>query len=456
MWKLQATVIGLLAAGWVSIAADAVACDGRRPAPFCAGAAAIEITPPAGAGQHRGRSTGALDRLHAKALVFSQGDQQAALVVCDLCKVWPDLSDAVRREASARTGIPRCNISVTATHTHTGPLYRDDLDSFIQKIAGAVIEAHSAVRPVGLQTVTVQQRGIAFNRRYLMKDGSVSFNPGFRNPDVVRPAGPTDPDVAFLLFRDASDQTPLACLTTFAMHLDTVGGLKYSADYPFFLGESLREELGEGLVSVFGTSPCGNVNHNDVFQSKPVPGHETVTRHIGSSLGTALRAALPRLSEASRPCLAVRSRVVQAPLQQYSEADLEWVKQVQEDDRTLPFLPQMMRDRILSLAAMRKESETMPLEIHVMRLSDDIAVVTLPGEPFVKLGMAVKRDSPFSTTLVIELANDGNPNYIPDRNGFAQGGYEAINSRVAPGGGELLVDTALGLLRELAAESDGL
>jgi len=448
-------IVVCVAVGGESVAFGVAAAAECRAAPFCVGAAVVDITPPFGAPQHRGRSTGALDQLHAKALVFTQRDQQAALVVCDLCKVWPDLSQAVRREASGKTGIPFSNISVTATHTHTGPLYRDDLEGFIQKIAKVVIHAHSTVRPAVLQTATVQQQGIAFNRRYFMKNGGVRFNPGFQNPDVVRPAGPTDPQVGFLLFRNANDQVPIASLTTFAMHLDTVGGLKYSADYPFFLSELLRHELGEGLVSMFGTGPCGNVNHFDVSGPRPMPGHQGVTRHIGGSLGTTIRAALPDLATARRPCLAVRSRMVHVPLQRYSKDDLVWARQVHDDARQLSFLQQMKRDRILSLETMRKGGETMPLEVQVLRLSDEVAIVTLSGEIFVELGIAVKKGSPFSTTLVIELANDGSPNYIPNRKAFSQGGYEVINSRLAAGGGEMLVDAAVQLLQELAPESSG-
>lgn len=453
-WDLRTLIVVCMAIGWESVASGAAVADACRPAPFCVGAASVDITPAIGAGQHRGRSTGAVDPLHAKALVFRQGNQQAALVVCDVCKVWPDLSEAVRREASGKTGIPLSNISITATHTHTGPLYREDLDGFIRKIAKVVIDADTTAWPVVLQTATVEQQGIAFNRRYFMKNGAVRFNPGFENPDVVRPAGPTDPDVGFLLFRTANDQVPIASLTTFAMHLDTVGGLKYSADYPFFLSESLREELGEGLVSVFGTGPCGNVNHFDVSGPRPMPGHEGVTRHIGGSLGTTIRAALPDLATARRPCLAVGSRVVHVPFQRYSKDDLVWARQVRKDTRQLSFLEQMKRDRILSLEAMRKEGETMRLEVQVLRLSEDVAIVTLPGEIFVELGIAVKQGSPFPTTLVIELANDGSPNYIPNRNAFSQGGYEVINSRLAPGGGEMLVAAALQLLKELAPESE--
>ncbi len=81
-------------------------------------------------------------------------------------------------------------------------------------------------------------------------------------------------------------------------------------------------------------------------------------------------------------------------------------------------------------------------------MSDDVAIVALPGEVFVELGMAIKKASPFATTLVIELANNS-PAYIPTREAFFDGDYEVVNSRVKPGGGEKLVDTALRLLREL-------
>ncbi len=72
----------------------------------------------------------------------------------------------------------------------------------------------------------------------------------------------------------------------------------------------------------------------------------------------------------------------------------------------------------------------------------------LPGEIFVELGLAIKQASPFKHTLVIELSND-NPAYIPTEKAFKEGGYETINSRIEPGGGEQLVAEALRLLKAL-------
>ena len=84
----------------------------------------------------------------------------------------------------------------------------------------------------------------------------------------------------------------------------------------------------------------------------------------------------------------------------------------------------------------------------VSALGNDVAFVSLPGEIFVELGLEIKKRSPFAHTHLIELAN-GAIGYIPNRPAYAEGAYEVVSARCAAGGGELLVETAVGLLREL-------
>jgi len=78
-----------------------------------------------------------------------------------------------------------------------------------------------------------------------------------------------------------------------------------------------------------------------------------------------------------------------------------------------------------------------------------VTLVGLPGEVFVDLGLAIKQASPFATTLVIELCQDA-PGHIPTEKAFTEGSYETVNSRIAPGGGEKMTQTAIRLLKELA------
>jgi hypothetical protein len=145
--------------------------------------------------------------------------------------------------------------------------------------------------------------------------------------------------------------------------------------------------------------------------------------------------------------LAVRHEVVDVPLSTYSQMDLEWAKSLNQPDS---FLMGVRARRILSVASLRQQyGETMPCDVHVFRLTEDTAVVTLPGEVFVELGLAIKNASPFSTTLVIELANTEKAAYIPTRKAFIEGDYEVVNSRLECGGGEMLVDAAVRMLLEL-------
>ena len=76
-----------------------------------------------------------------------------------------------------------------------------------------------------------------------------------------------------------------------------------------------------------------------------------------------------------------------------------------------------------------------------------MALVGLPGEIFVELGLAIKERSPFRHTIVNELCNDS-IGYVPTAKAYAEGGYEATSTPLAEGTGERLVEAALNLLQE--------
>src|SRR2546423_7112104 len=121
----------ILCLGLVSFAASA--------APFRAGLATVDITPPVGwrmSGYFYERLSGGIhDPLQAKAVVFRDEEERAALVFCDLIGMPAVVSTEVRERDSRKTGIPVANILVAATHTHTGPLYYGALREFLHQRA---------------------------------------------------------------------------------------------------------------------------------------------------------------------------------------------------------------------------------------------------------------------------------------------------------------------------------
>ncbi len=461
---------------FVSISLSLAASRYAQAAELFAGVAAADITPPIGyrmCGYFYERlSTGVHDPLQAKALYLRQDGQQAALVFCDLIGVPQAVTDQARASASRNTGIPFTNILVAATHSHTGPLYFDALRTFLhdravqkngsdpqesidypsalaERLVGAIVQAKAAAKPVDLAAGVAKQAGLSFNRRFHMKDGTVVFNPGKLNPNIVRAAGPIDPDLGLVLLRDRRQGQAIASLTVFALHLDTTGGTEYSADYPFYLERATRAKLAD-CISIFGAGTCGDINHIDVSTHRLQKGGEEAQR-IGTALGESVLAALPELRRASKPSLAVGYAKVSAPLQEFSEEQIARARErmPRVGSKDLSFLEQVESYKILDVQEMRARSgRLLPMEVQAFRLDEDTILVGLPGEVFVELGLAIKQASPFRNTLVVELCNN-DIGYVPTKKAFVEGSYEVVNSRVQSGGGEMLVEAATRLLKEL-------
>jgi hypothetical protein len=359
---------------------------------------------------------------------------------------------------------------ICATHSHTGPLFDNVIYDFlhdkairdhgqdeaekvdypkflIEHLVRVIVDANGRRKPARLAVGIAQQEGLAFNRRYHMKNGTVAFNPGQMNPNIVRPAGPTDPDVPFLLAQDAQSGKPFAGITVFAMHCDTIGGTEYSADYPFFLQETLRAAIGPDFISAFGAGTCGDLNQVNVNRKESFKGLAPSEKY-GSTLGkTVLESQKNELKAVTRPAFAVRNETIQAPLREVTPAELAdaTTKMEQLTDEGAAFMMKVVAVRTLDLV---KKGSHWPMEVQVFRLDADTAIVCLPGEIFVELGLAIKQASPFKRTFVISICND-RPSYVPTRKAFTEGSYEITNARVKPGVGEMLVETATKLLKTL-------
>src|SRR6185295_19412212 len=101
-----------------------------------------------------------------------------------------------------------------------------------------------------------------------------------------------------------------------------------------------------------------------------------------------------------------------------------------------------------------RQREPLEVEVQVVSFGQQLALVSLPGEVFVELGLSIKQASPFTYTLIAELAN-GSIGYIPNKPAYLEGNYEVVSARCAAGAGELLVTAAVKLLNESFAANAG-
>lgn len=439
------------------------------------GAASVAITPAAGtpmAGYYYERAAdGVRDDLFAKAIVFEKDGKRVALVGLDLITTPRGIAEAARAAIEGATKVRGADVMISATHAHTGPVLgsrtpreeslggKSDLtraytDALPAKIAEAVRLAEAKLAPATVSAGHGHEASIAFNRRFHMLDGSVGWNPGVLNPKILKAAGTIDPDVAVLHVEGKTNKVPVATYVNYAVHLDTIGGKMISADMPGTVSRLLGDVKGPGMVTLYTTGCCGDINHINVGWGGRQQGPEFSTR-MGIILAAEVLKTWPTLKPVGDGPIRVLAETVKLPLPPIKAGAVEAAREVvgrhRDPKAKQPtFLEAVEAYKVLDVAA--REGRPQEVEVQVIALGDDVAWVSLPGEIFVELGLAIKADSPFPHTVVAELAN-GAIGYIPSRRAYAQGNYEVVSARCAEGSGELLVDAAVRMLKALHAPS---
>lgn len=449
---------------------------GAASAELRLGTAAIPINPPLGTGlagyYHERGNEGVLDDIMAKATVLDDGQTRVAIVVCDLISMPKWIVTEARKLVEKQTGIPGTNVMIAATHTHTAPVLfrewsRDDSDggsapaakdysrTLPKLIADAVAAANARCQPVRVSVAKEQETRLAHNRRFWLRDGSVGWNSGKRNPQIVRPAGPIDPEVGvFYAETIAAKPAPVLTFVNYALHPDTTGGTRISADYPGALARALALYKGPDMLTLFANGTCGNVNHLDVQWAGAQTSPQEASR-LGTILAAAVFKAYPRLQPLTNASvLRVRSETVKLPIASFTPAELEQARfdaRTARDNTRDGFMKLVRAHRVLDCAA--REGRPQEVEMQVIALGRDAAWVAWPGEIFVELGLSVKAGSPFAHTYNLELAN-GTIGYIPNKSAYPEGNYEVESARVAEGSGEMLVTSALQMLAELHGSAE--
>src|SRR5438045_3850011 len=201
------------------------------------GSAALVITPQLGtplAGYYETRISDAVhDDLYAKAIVLECGGNRAAMVSCDLISMPITVAAEARRLIQRDTGLKPDQVMISATHAHTGPilpgrtaretsdgpggeLAAEYVQSLPAKIAASVKQAVEKLARATASAAIGHEDHLSFNRRYIMKDGTVGWNPGKLNPKIDHPAGLIDAAVSVVYF-ESTEGVPMTTYVNFSM-----------------------------------------------------------------------------------------------------------------------------------------------------------------------------------------------------------------------------------------------
>ncbi|MCX7825760.1 MAG: hypothetical protein N2689_09400, partial [Verrucomicrobiae bacterium] len=280
----------------VFLAATCSAAEAKvQAAGFRAGAATGNITPFIGGniigGFHPFPSKHVHDDLHARCLVLDNGRTRLAFVVCDLIGLSRYLCDEARRLVQEETGIPAGHVMISGTHTHSatsalGDRFStkpelDDYQKFVaRRIADAVRCAINNLAPARIGWGVGSEPRHVFNRRWFLKPGTmpvnpfgntndlVKMNPGRGNPNLVKPAGPTDPEISFIAVQTPEGR-PIALLANYSLHyVGGVRGADISADYYGMFCDRMQQLLSADrqdppFVAMLSNGTSGDINNID-------------------------------------------------------------------------------------------------------------------------------------------------------------------------------------------------
>ena len=423
-----------------------------------AGAAEVVITPPVGtalAGYFTPRiSEGVIHDLKAKAVIAGEGDQAVGIIACDLIGIPADIIAPAREAFEKATGIPGNRILICGTHTHTGPELRRNRpiptnEDYLQVLPGLIaqagIEAAANRRPCELRIGRDHEEGLAFNRRFRLRDGSEQFGPG--DPEnLAGVAGPTDPELGVLAFSDppAEDGTksfrdPFAVIVNYSLHIDVTGGNLISADYPAVITDTIRAAYGPDTIVLFVNGACGNINHVPYLLDRPWLGKgNDKSTQVGRALGGKALCIAEKALPSADQTVDVEGEILDVPLFDWPDVLEKRIEQARSKAE-----PNFFEKRLMELYDEWDPNGSRPIETQVIRFGDAV-FCSAPGELFVEWGLQMKKWSPFPYTFVAELANDS-VGYIPTYEAFRRGGYETtpvVSVRLTPALGQLVTDAA--------------
>lgn len=461
----------------------------KKEAELRAGAAEIDITPAmdiqiAGDIGRRRPVNEIRERIYAKALVLEAGDQKCCILSVEVCYITHKWVDEIRRRAAAQFGFNPKSIMVHSIQNHSAPAIgnaavsddytgippdfwwlRSSDERYNEPAVGKIVEAIGAalarLQPVTLRFAREVDGRVAFNRRFVLRDGVAIAHPhGDDARQILYCEGPTDPEVGVLVLQGKGGANVAALLHHTCHPVHGYPHQYISSDWPGAWAASMRNALGADCVALVINGCCGNIHHHNHIDPTHVDNHI----RMGAMLADTACRAMRTMADIGELPLAWRSEPLRIPLRDTDPKEADTARQYLAANPKPPLintdpLPNVNWEwvyahTVLDFTATRARQPYYDYEVQAIRIGD-CAVVALTGEPFVEGQLRIKLESPFPRTFVAHMAN-GYIGYVPTPHAIKRGGTRSFETRTSnwsklvPEALDMVADKAVALLKDLA------
>jgi neutral ceramidase len=416
-----------------------------------AGAAKVDITPPTNS--LPSGYLGILDPLYARALVLDDGSSRAALITIDAGAVSEEVWQRVSAEADRELKIPRTNVLITATHTHSAP--RDSAERVTKGILEAIRSAIATLQPAQVRLGSGQSH-INVNRNIIHPETR-------RWWEGVNHDGPSDKTVT-VMYVYSREGAPIAVYYNYAVHAVLLGQTDLvSGDLPGAASRYIEESL-VGAVAIWSEGAAGD--QNPVYFQQTYDLREIRVRDYAKR-GIDISNAMPPGGQGlDRSDPKVKRLMDQQKQMALSMGQMlgEEVLYVIRERLERPILHSKLfgAQKTVTCPGRKRtdsgragypgtyvDADPIPIRLSLVTIGD-VAIAGVNAEVFNMIAQRLKRESPLKHTMMATLTNGVAPSgYIPHDAAFGFHTFEVLSSRLKPGCAEsAIVNGALDLIEQ--------
>lgn len=454
-----------------------------------AGSSEVNVTPeqPVPLLGYYGRdriSTGVHDPLSASTLVLADGDTTVGVVSVDVLLASAQLRGRVEQRLSD-DGVELDAFVLAATHTHSGPhllsegydfpfegiesdgTHGDTVREAFEKLESGIVEsvrrAVDDLEPATVRAHRTELRDASMNRRSWGGHlGNVETRP------EADPAADIDPEMVVL---DVETETgDRSFLVNFACHALTVSRHEslITADFPSVVYDRLAEEFD--ATTLFVNGAAGDIAPSDIYDWDARLGREfEYLEIVGDRIATAAVSAVEKGEDPPPldPSIAITERSLSLSLAATDRTGLErehreltadidrlepeagYADSIPPSHQALLTRKRRNRTHIEDMMRFHDRKQTQGIETVSATLTrvdiGESGLLTLPGEPFVRHGLAIKDAATADPFILAGYAN-GHLGYLPTTDDIGRSGYEVQTCRLSLAAIEQIRDAAMGLV----------
>ncbi len=396
-----------------------------------AGAAKILITPQtpipmSGYGSRKAPFKGVHDDIYARAVVFSDGIHQAAVISAEVIgfshSFWEECTSLITKE----TGIKREYIFLAAVHNHNGPtlnVYHDgdspEVAAYIKELQLKLAEVTAAaVKNLSPAAVGAGKGECLMNINRLAADGKGGIVLG-RNPYRS-----CDHEVGVVKVSDTSGRL-LSLLVDWPCHGVVLGprNLYISGDWPGAASGYLEKTLGDDVVAPMIIGASGDINpiYGPHIDFEVTSSYAYGKDAIGEDLGKEAVRVAENIRTTGNGKISALQKVIFLPAKERKQDQLQRPESVKDD--------------------------SLMIRLSAIRIGH-VVLTGVSGEVFHEISLKMRAQSPYTNTFMVTHCN-GSSGYLVTDETYTIGGYEANSTRAKSGAEKAIIDNLLDMISEL-------